>query len=1138
MPTDATPPVFRGLLVPSPRITGLWDEESTGGAAEGAQPGLAIPNKTTDLVVRASGNVDPNIDPLDIYCVRNGFPARDLGARVAIREADLDPEQEWRGSWANHLWHTRGPVAQTTVTAELRHAKPVIVSASDGLAVALAAWVDEDAGVFTVHAELKDEQGDWVGHAQVASDLPADTAPALVMLPNGKALLFVWVSGSFDMYTSEPGLSSWARTARAVTTPLDTADWTLQRVSAAYGGPGEILLMAHFYEVGVGNNALFQFASADLGSSFQLISAQDGSGTLNPDPVDDPSDQADWLQSGATPVVLGDRSGFLVVYSEPNLGPWFPTARRLGSAFSSFRPAPARYIEQIPCFNGGTDGDLAGAVDRNGTLWVYWRDPGAVDPAPTLYAAMSNDAGGRWRSAPNRDTGSAFMPRIDMNAAQQGFTRLTACWDRGQTLLLHTLEDGNPEAWRQSLFEITLGGWHAPQAPVDVTARLPGELASQAPASDWYWPFRVPNQLGLTRMSSGAFTETIGSSGGSLELTKTTGAGNYIYYQGVRDLGTGSPTDDAANLFFYGAASSEHVIGASIGVFADAQSKSAYFALNGPDGPFAVYDKSNDALLGTYAVQGNTQVCMGIRTPDRITAYCSVWVRLIGSSPGYGVWTLVVDKAVLGGSFESREPQFGILDEPPFATSGLPVGSVVYGCGWWDADAAGGGRNGSNTWGEGRLGTIDAPGELQGRALTVVPVYGLQDLYLSGFGGPAFVGDSWTHTPFFDFGKEQAVPVISRSPNQGFKGPQSSFAFDIAGAGRETWMETSVLGVHVENTNWANWEVQGYDEGIDSWVTLAVVDTRLAFGEIDFDAKGDSVILTGLLSKPTDLDVESYYIEDGEFTGGAFHILDDSEGNWVYEWNILRNTGGMLSTAYGPDETRVPRLFLDSPVASEFVGVALNGYLVPNSFTVLVRWDTAATTYRGVRVRMSNDPLSDQGGGTRVYPAKAGVVVVGSAWLFGMSWDLTKTHTVRTAVDVDQDASGQVYTRKRGPARRSLSVNWGQGGVWTRGIYELGNDPFAKFTDAAGAWPVTMLHEVPKVLENLQAQVSGPHIPIVLLQDVKPVTDPATFQVIARSHAGGNIYGHMTSEMSFSIDAGQYGRDEKFSMGFGVEEEV
>ncbi len=225
----------------------------------------------------------------------------------------------------------------------------------------------------------------------------------------------------------------------------------------------------------------------------------------------------------------------------------------------------------------------------------------------------------------------------------------------------------------------------------------------------------------------------------------------------------------------------------------------------------------------------------------------------------------------------------------------------------------------------------------------------------------------------------------------------------------------------------------------------------------------------------------------------------------------------------------MPRLF----VARTGGDLTLTGArLCPPRFTVLVR--TALTPYRGLRLVA----VADSYAGSSAPIPRAGVAVLGAAYLFGLDYDRSSSSTRAPAVDRDQDASGQIYTRVRGKSRRSVAVSWTREGVWTGQVYAELADEYAKYSDFAGEEPFTSLHELPMVLDGLVDALDGSHVPVVLLRKVPRLVDPATWVLVAREGAGGALYGHMTGQLTLQSDFSRYADKELFTVGFTVEEEV
>ncbi|RLB66570.1 MAG: hypothetical protein DRH08_05865 [Deltaproteobacteria bacterium] len=961
--------------------------------------------------------------------------------------------------------------------------------------------------------------------------------PVLAALPNGNVLMLLWKesstqnTGTFDLYVTRDNGATWELSAPSVVTPYNLDWFTLVKARMAYGGPGELLLMLHMIDNGGGvpwtpvrGDVLHQWASADLGASFQAVFAQTGLNAANPDP-NDPLPQDEWQQAGGFPEVVADRAGFLVLYAEPNLGD-YPASRRLASAFESFASAQAVYlIERVMAINNpySVGSNLAATADNNGTIWAYFTEAlPANDDAP-LSCLYSNDSGHLWVPAPRRAVDEARLASFSQAAGAAAHWTLdhyAACWDRGRVVLIHSYTAQTD--YRQTLSEVLIGGWAAPPAPIDIRATSPGELASQAPQTATYFPMELPDALGWTL--NGTPNPTIDGA----KLTMTTG--------GIGSAGFYSQVLPAAHMD--GGASSAlfdvRVSAGALGVFVSCSADFNHHGYGLVTDAGLVELRDSDGTLKQshdFAVAGRRiQIAIGARGALGASATIAMWARVVDSTDGLpydAPWVYVGAFSQPAQTIDPYDVRFGNLGLGGF--DNVSNEGEIYECSYRTTDAFGGfyakeGWDGAAT-----------PSLLPGRAMTVIAEHARDGLYLSARGGPTFNGDTWDHAPFFDFGVGNLSPLSARSPSQPWVASElgdAAFAWDFFEneAGEDTLTDTPVFGVHVAKTNHPTWKLEGYDAFNGVWIEVAAWDTRDSFSTIFGVRFGDAVSLDELAFAPVDAPLAplGYYIAGSELVGGTIYIDDDAQ-------SIVRNTGGIVSPTLDQTTTVPPRVFVDDAVPGGAQG-SVTVRIAPPNFTVLVRVDghASGSRFRGWRLTAVRDPTAP----TNEPLPRIGSAVMGSASLFGMEYDLTKTVTRRFAVDVDQDASGQVTTRKRGPSRRLAGVRWGQGGIWTRGVYELVNDEYAKFSDAASAWPVALLHDGSKLVESIGIALEGPHVPFVLLRKVPKLVDPATFIVLARDEAGGAIYGHLTTSLAFSVESGEYAHDERTSFGFDIEEEV
>jgi hypothetical protein len=412
--------VFRGVLVPDPRITGLWAAHSTYTQA-GPRSGTPEPLTDSDMVLEASGSQEADSSIL-VRTHRAGMP-RPRGGGFTWKN-DADASTKWRGcdvynvitGWKGLVW-TAGA------------GNPYAADQAGALALStgeiLCAY-RRQTGAGPVHAvyiaKRAPSTGAWT-HILVRSYAgDRESHPCLVELPDGRVLCFsmtlddtaeeinVQCHVSDDQGATWSFWQPWCLTSgiSQAAAGASSTGFDVKRMRAAYAN-GTILLVvsARSRNTTLTNderrNVLFQFASDDLGASFELIEQT----TI----VDQTSDR------GRAEVVVVNGQ-FFVVYLGYSHGQ-HPMYRKLGTAFQPFTSAAEvkTFGSAVPANTEWddathTDGDLAVCVDEDGAIYCFGRM--TYNSYGHHIAIRSRDYGETWEGmgSSSLDSSSTFVPYV------------------------------------------------------------------------------------------------------------------------------------------------------------------------------------------------------------------------------------------------------------------------------------------------------------------------------------------------------------------------------------------------------------------------------------------------------------------------------------------------------------------------------------------------------------------------------------------------------------------------------------------------------------------------------------------------------------------------------------------------------
>lgn len=1024
-----TPTIFRGLVVPDPRFR--WDADNvTATSQAGPVPGVPEAQETTEMVLEQTGS-QAATGELYYKTVQAGHPGD--GASMVWRYA-TDGSDDWRG-WDPPVSISQGLEVLDGTTAVGRWADPHAVALADGtICVAVSkesrytvVWVrNVDTGVWT-EVEVFDP-----GSAYSTTE----PYPSLVELPSGRLLCLYWrewgggATVQLRASYSDDGGLTWQFAQKAcLAEPIDTTDYVPGRIRAAYLG-GQIAMVAAMVEQSGPEDQVHQWASNDLGASFDPVSQLTGSDRAYPD-------------------ITATGGSLVVAYisSTASSGSSYPPyCRILGSAYESLQAAAffacQSHWDQMEwgSQSGGvfTDGEMSIWADEDGRLWVMGRDHdgSALDE---VMVRTSADGGQTWTD-PGRGPAPAYG--VATWRGQDGSTyplELSVCAHRGRAFVAHRFA-ASPGSRGPSLCGFWVGGYTTVCLPQETAAALT-PLTVAGFTATWL-PYDFPESTGGVWSASSTGTRVLNSTG----MRFTTTAGQLERCQTLSVSGT---------------------VAEGIYVLAEVRVESGQADIQLRTSDATPIQRTLEVRVTTtqveaYDVDGGSSIGT-VSTSDADGAYiqvlaclegstAKVWYRPVTAS-GDRKWTEVGNRPVMGttATTTSNRVQFGQ------GASSDTYWRLVSFC--------------SDEWTEQGLYGQDNWTDLLGRAYMPTPVWVDGGTSVQAVDGPTFRGEDWRAPPAYRYPVSNVFPDVAGSPRRAWRSVDDTTTADIEVKVGDsiTHIMGSLLAVGLYDANFGTAELQGQDS-FGVWSVIATLDRRAQSGL--YWGRSDRVIRpqTGGATVP-------FYLPTHILAGSYLAFEDAGEGKKVRR--IETNSPGSWNTNRTSLQTRILLESIDGTEGASGTAAELwskdSTHLIPTT-----------SRYRRYRLRI---PAQDTAEGYfRIGSMLLGHFSPTGAYLQQPGWGTAREWAVNW--EQVEGRSGARTIKALGPTRRGTEVSW-VFGVNTRGLAVDPEPDWIVGWTASGP-PVAVPADVPWSMPGLLEYLEGATTPVAYIESATVPPDSGT----------------------------------------------
>lgn len=1110
MATNVTGDILQALIVPDQRLDDpdrLWSAQSTYTEAD-AMPGVPVTEDASHLEPRASGSPADVSDDMIITTLRSGF----------LAGSALPPMFGWRYS-SESTAMTRGREYPNSIngqsileyTSILGYRDPDIVTTDDGGVIVAA--VDKSLNRILSY-RMDPGAKSWGTASTVYQSLTVYTGsvdggarfPALLSLPGGRVICFFWVDAPTGtstqtlraMYSDDYG-TTWARyTDRAVEIDglIDATSYggssityEVGRIRAAYS-LGQVLLVAHMISddastAGTYLDEVWTFASADLGATFVRTTQYIGSaskGASWPDVVGIPEGGfIVALIQGQDFESFRLRSAYDVLegYSSTSIvSDWWNDNLTIST---SVGPGPA---------TRWTDGALALTRSPDGVLYVHTVSGDTSVPGyeRSAWSAVSYDDGDEWQgigvgptATGTWDAGGPWWITGDSNGNYP--TAIAATWQRGRVVMAHNWY-ADTDTHDYSLSVLYLGGW---------STHLRGRERDASEARLWstylhtHLPIeRAEDQSSWTLYSGGTSSCTLGSSGGRLEETITTGSASstgYRYVEQVEAIG-GAP-----------AATAQWTVDTDSTVTSDARVAMRVRLDNGSHGievdvrpsdtTVAIYDVVSGALLGTTSGMGTgpKQYRLGMYMTDAgVGRYVRIWWRKFEPAAeersGWdlvGAYTLTDDS----GSFGSCRIQWGCRVAPIINTL---VTSV-----WCDVahtfgDATKSTSNVGSYWPWWLLDLTKNPTGLWGGVWSQAMVYAGNGVSLMTRSGPAVIGEDVSVGYTGPYPIEAIWPSRALSPRRGWRnvtdGVDSYLALQVDGglSGEPVGLMALVIG----ESNVRLMTIQRHSGG--AWVDDTSVDLAHGLTGLTFVRSGSTV-------KPNA--ASTIQIARGEFDGWT------AELSATVKRRIKVTRGG----GWHPTTGSKARLLLEGALVGDPGSGATMAIVAPGGVVIFAPGAAAD----GWRLKIPAQTTVD--GDYRI-----GMAWFGDAHLLGRVPGWGTARTMRQGIERSETPSRVGSLRRAAPSIRLADIAWSDTIDQTQ--HYSGSEPDYVSIGGEGSTVAATALDLQGVIDENEDR------PVVYVPDIG-TSLPAT---LIRRHEW--LYGTITGDVRSEVVIGNEGDDE------------
>jgi len=1038
----------------------IWDAQASF-SQHSPQPGQAQPQGAYVMQLDTSGTQSAS-KSLQVRTQRAGHPGPGGAGLVWKNTADTN----WRGRDVQQI---SGFVSvKSTITSGVTAcADPDVAALPDGTLFVVYQREMSTGDQYRVTCSVStDDGGTWTDNdLYVKSISPTDGYhPCVAIDEKGYIYVAHWI---FDGNAStaqvrvhrsiDKGVTWTAGSLFALDIPVDisgavgagTPGYEVQRLRMAFNA-GQCLLVAQVTannSTPTNQTGLAQYASTSDAMRFQQVELT--TGVVVPENLFFGHHSVD-VSDGAFVILYAyRRTGFTGSYQQTVR---LPSAYAKISVRLNANVVAAFALTQLKDSGGGvdcqtvtqviTDGDGAGWVDSDGTIYSLFRQMTGSAAPGQVFGRMSTDGGLTWKYYGDGDSSSQFADDATVyytGGSADYITGFAGCSVKGRQFVVHT-NVGSSSSNDASIHGFYMGGYST--VTHNGVPKFPDDYQQGSWTHTWN-PIELPgNEAVWTK--AGAGTEAIVPLGVALA---TTGA-NVSYY-------SANPTP---------ASVSQVVVRAVLEVGSGGSTSASYVILRIVTGNnttdydaelrfsttgFRLYDNEAGANIGGAISQTMTSpVDVTMAFDD---GQVSVWYRVhsLGSDRD---WTLAYDNQAMqdGGA-------------------GTNLNTVLFGNGTSNSTS-------TSTWREVNyaIGThIDMgsgqnnPSELQTRTYPRRGRTAFIDdgVLISTRFGSAVRAENYLIETAYEFPIERIL--YSRSPTprvqwRSLSGAPPSEQFipfvlnTTAGTlgAEEQGVGNALMFFHGAGTNFRTFTIERRDTAGPTWAVEATIDIGTSFTGT---RRGSEVIPGGATSS-------GVWVAENELKG--WYV--DLTGNDIRK--VRGNSAGVLAGS-GSASKKVS-IFLEGVDDTEASSGTFN--LFPDRWTILIPIEDE--TAAGWALRIGSQSTSEGYIGM-------GQFLMGRVWVPGMQYANGRVISFLPNTPTEEQPDGIMRGIEMGPGFQELRLTWSDLNT-TDQLWGPSSDPdYRNLTGATGTFPLAVVQDVGLSLIGIAREV-GERLPLVYLPKI------------------------------------------------------
>lgn len=1069
---------LRGFLVPDSRIhSDYLDDTLTTATQAGPEPGPAVDQGSSSMVLRTSGSMGTTDGPITISTQRAGYPGSDYRSG-AFSYTDDSVEYYWdtpnRPSgweWANSI------ISGATITSTYKAFEPHLARLADGTVLMVqreqygGSYADTRLRVLSFDPSTST----WTSLATLTDDSLSDirAQPNLVVLPSGRVHLYhlidigdVNASGTDDRqlviwYSDDSGATWTLSTKGALQTVVSTgaSDPDIMRVVRSESGQLGIAMRA--------NGALIWLASAGPGRRFQTITINDGV-------FDDP----------LAVHLLAEPGGGFRLYVQASGDSDQIRTRAFGNGFAVDDNSDAwetiSTLDQIgvlphSCVWRGEDGAVYLNILGLGTSVpkhaVYRSEDGET------FTTMTGGTGqGFWLDVTSDDNAGSPTHLANMATVETRGLSITAAEV--------VTDSGDPDDG--SLILVYSGGYTSQTMP---QSRADDLDTGQQAWSETYWAIDDPTVISQYSAA--------GIGAGSLEVD-----GWLVDCSTVRTL---VYTGTDAQLLVANREIVLEIAGHSVDcnqtsptrmglrlTMADATNEWLLY-LNFITSGFVIQDGVSGSYSSTYSLDMDAP--WEIRVACFEGAY-SVWYRL-QSDRVERAWTLAITSTVTSQAVTSTNR---VTVEWGCHTTGAADHTMVITHLSYVMQPSGYLTD---------TGAADLPQFPKPFSRFAVALGG--PVRVAALSGPTVAGDEWLVSADHRFGfanlDDPSPQVEWRSTGE----TAIDLVWDLSGFAEDARFLSSSLAVGLYGINFRRFTIVGVTHGGASTTLMTVYASpyldlggTLAF---DYDRQGRLLQCPSSTTK-----AETPWVGHGDLVDGYF--LDAATGD---AFRIEANTSGRWTD---DSDVKPLRLLLEGDTSG--LGATGTGHILLPSVAAW-RHNVDVSDYRYLKLSI---PAQDTPDGY----FRIGRLMLGPLYVFGRQYSRERGLNNDANVELTTRRDGSRTAYRRGPERRAVEIQWSEG-VDESELHLTTQETIE--TPAANSI-VAVPGDTARLTEGLFRQLSGPLTPLVYLPAVDCDTETGTL-----TSRRGHLYGRVVSPWSADQILGDEESSEIYRINtIRIEEEV